>query len=345
MTNFATVLIPTLGRSNLIKYTLNGLKSQSSNDFEVLLVLRFYDDETIKIAEEYTKYLDIRVLYQKRRGLVEAYNEGIHNARGDVVIFLDDDAIPLSDFVAEHLLTYERIEVSGVSGEVIPAHLVNGAPKPLNDQSEITSLYREPDLIRIIGDKLWNRPLEGLERFLVYITKAGYSKGNIYIKHDRIIKSLLCMGTNMSILASVFKSFTIPTSFLKRGISFEQVIGWHLWKAGHTTVFNPKACVYHIRHGQTMSRLLNPMIKCKAVMEDELVFYYLFDREENLSRIHRVVSLAYRSSVHARKIREDWKFETAVLKGILLGNIVGLKWLVSRMVGGTYSPIHDTLLK
>lgn len=108
MTKIATILIPTLGRPRLIKYVLNSLRSQSCNDFEVLLVLGFNDDETIKIAEKYAKFFDIRILLQKRKGLVEAYNEGIHNAHGEVLIFLDDDAIPLRDFVAEHLLMYER---------------------------------------------------------------------------------------------------------------------------------------------------------------------------------------------------------------------------------------------
>lgn len=345
MVKSATVLIPTCGRPYLIKHMFNGLQAQNCKDFEVLLVLRPNDTETIKVVEHYKKYLDVRILYQKHRGLMEAYNEGIHNVHSDVIIFLDDDAIPKPDFITEHLLTYERINVSGVSGEVIPAHLANGILKSLEGSSEVTEFYREPEILRIFGCKLWNRPLEGQERYLAYISKAGYSRKNIYIDHHKITESLLCMGANMSILSSALKNFKIPASFLKRGIAFEITIGWHLWKTGHRMVFNPRAQVYHILHGQTMSRALNTKTISQAVIEGELLFYYLINREEKLSKMHRIASLIYNSLVHIKKIEENWRYEMAILKGILLGNMIGLKWLVSRSTKGTYVPIQDAILK
>lgn len=345
MTKIATILIPTLGRPRLIKYVLNSLRSQSCNDFEVLLVLGFNDDETIKIAEKYAKFFDIRILLQKRKGLVEAYNEGIHNAHGEVLIFLDDDAIPLRDFVAEHLLMYERTGIFGVSGEVIPAYLVNGYPKPLAGvNSEIIHSYKEPEMVRKIGDKLWNRPLEGQEQFLQYISKGGYTQKNIYIKHSEITSSLLIMGANMSVLTSALRGFNLPTSFLRRGFAFEQIIGYHLWKTGHRMVFNPRAQVYHVRHGPTMTRSLNAKDSSKVAIEHELLFYYLFGQEEKLSIMHRVVSLAYGFLIHIKDTK-NWKIETAILKGVFLGNMAGLKWLASKKLKGTYLPIHDPMLK
>jgi len=147
------------------------------------------------------------------------------------------------------------------------------------------------------------------------------------------------MAANMSILNSALKSIRIPTSFLNRGIDFEQVLGWKLWRNGHRMVFNPKARVYHILHGQTMSRSLNMVNVSKAFMEDELVFYYLFLEREKLSKMHRIVSLLYNSLVHIKKTRGNWKYEVAALRGILLGNVIGIKWLISKKTGGTYTPL------
>jgi hypothetical protein len=152
------------------------------------------------------------------------------------------------------------------------------------------------------------------------------------------------MAANMSVLNSAVKGFRIPTSFLNRGIDFEQVLGWKLWRIGHRMIFNPRARVYHVQHGQTMSRSLDMGNVSKAFMEDELVFYYLFPMEEKLSKMHRIISLLYNSLVHIKKTRENQKYEMAVLRGILLGNLVGLKWIISRKISGSYMPTQDVLL-
>jgi hypothetical protein len=153
------------------------------------------------------------------------------------------------------------------------------------------------------------------------------------------------MAANMSILSSALKDFQIPTSFLRRGIAFEQVVAWHLWKNGHRMVFNPRAKVHHILHGQTMSRSLDTSTICKATIEKELVFYYLLPNEEKLSIKYRIVSLVYNYLVHLNKISENWKREMAVMKGMFVGNIIGLTWLVSKEAGGAYIPIQHALLK
>jgi len=321
----ATVLIPTAGRSHLLEYTLSGLRSQSFKDFEVLLVLRPNDTRTIEIAEDFKKYLDIRIIFQRRTGLIAAYNEGIQSAHGSVITFLDDDSIPNGDLIEEHLSTYDNIKVAGVSGDVIPTYLVNGDLRPLKDSSEILRLYDENEALSLIGRSLWNRPLEGQENYLTYISKAGYSQRNIRVDPKRVNNSLLCMAANMSVLCSTLKDFQIPESFLKRGIAFEQIVGWHLWKSGHRMVFNPKAKVYHVQHGETMSRSLSTNATRQAFIEDQLLFYYLLPREEKLSVMHRIVSVAFNALLHIKKAEDDWKYEMTILKAILLGNLIGLK--------------------
>jgi len=340
-----TVLIVSGGRPHLIKHVFKGLIAQSYTDFEVLLVLRPRDVETVKVVECFSKYLDIKILFQKSSGFMDAYNEGISAANGDVIMLLDDDAVPEPNCIKEHLLTYERSNVSGVSGDVIPTHLIDGVLKPIKNSSDVVRFYQEPKMLQMFGDKLWNCPLEGQEGYLAYISKAGDSKKNIHLMHQEITNSLLCMGANTSVLTSALKNFQIPTSFLKRGIANEQVIGWNLWKNGCTMVFNSRAKVYHIRHGQTLSRFLDVKNTFQATMENELLFYYLLPIEEKLSKMHHVVSLLFNSLLHIKKIRKNWKREMAILRGILFGNLIGLKWLISREIGGSYVPTQDVLFK
>jgi len=343
MPHQVTLLIPTIGRANLLTYVLDGLCRQSYGDFDVLVVSKSADCEIKSIVDRFSKLLDIRCLVQKQGGLIEAYNEGIHEAKGKIIMFLDDDAVPDPHCVEEHISTYERYSVSGVSGEVVPTQFVNGKLKPIEGGSEIISIYKEPAILRRIGEKLWSSPLKGQEGYLAYISKAGYSRKNIYLPRGEIVESLLCMAANMSVLASTVKGYRMPTSFLKRGIDFEQVLGWKMWKNGHKMIFNPRAKVYHVLHGQSMSRLHGIENVFQAIMEDELVFYYLFLEGENLSIKHRMISSLFNALVHLKKVSENWRYELAVLKGILFGNLIGLKWIISRKFGGSYMPIEDAL--
>jgi hypothetical protein len=153
------------------------------------------------------------------------------------------------------------------------------------------------------------------------------------------------MAANMSVLSSAIRDFQIPVSFLKRGIAFEQIIGWHLWKNGQRMVFNPRAKVYHILHGQTMSRFLNIDLSSHATIEDELLFYYLLQMGENVSLMHRVTSMAFNLLVRIKISRNDWKYAIAGIKGILLGNIIGLTWIFSKRINGTYIPVQDALFR
>ncbi|MCR3906933.1 MAG: glycosyltransferase family 2 protein [Tenericutes bacterium] len=337
-----TVVIPSAGRAALLQHVLDGLRTQTFNDFEVLLVLKPGDVETINVVEQFNKYLDIQVHFQKHPGFMRAVNEGIDAATGDLILFLDDDAVPKPNCIAEHISTYEHNDVSGVSGNVIPTSLVDGVLKPYENCSDIVSIYEEPKFLRKIGRIFWNKPLEGQENFLAYISKAGYSKKNIDLFHQEKSDSLLCMGANTSVLTSALSNYRIPTSFLKRGIANEQVVGWNLWKKGHSMVFNSKAVVYHIQHGETLSRFLDISNIFQATIENELLFYYLLPMEKKVSVMHRVVSLMYNSLVHLKKIKKNGKYELSILRAILVGNLIGIKWIISRKIGGSYIPSYDS---
>lgn len=328
MTHKVTVLIPSVGRPKLTRFTFDSLKNQSFKDFEAIVILKSHDNETIELAECFKQYFDLQLLLQKHEGLMKAYEEGIENASGEIILFLDDDVIADSNCIKEHVLTYEQYNVSGVSGDVIPAYLINEKLKIIDNTSEITAFCGKTQK-RMVYDKLCDTPLEGQEKHLVYLSKAGYFKTKKSFKCQNIVDSLLCMAANMSAQRNVLRGIRFP-SFLKRGIDFEQIIGWKLWKKGCKTVFNPKAKVYHIRHGQSMSRFLNLKNTYLAKIEDELIFYYLILEGEKLSKMHRIVALMHNVMTHIIKMNQNWKHQVVILKGIFAGNLTGLKWLVSK---------------
>ena len=338
-------MVPTKGKSGLLDATFEGLCSQSFKDFVVLLILKSTSVEISQIVKRFSRCLNIKIVLQKGNSLMEAYAEGTNIASGDIVAFLDDDAIPKSSWLSEHISSYEIADVSGVSGDVISAYMKNSVLDRVGGSSEIQQSFDESPFLSRIGAKFWYRPLEGQEDFLAYISKAGYSQKKINSIYRGKTNSLLCMASNMSVRRFALKDFCMPSSFTKRGIAFEQVIGWHLWKAGRRMVFNPKAKVCHIIHGQTMSRFLGKKVLSQAYAEDELLFYYLFFREEKLSIMHRIVSLTHRLLVHTKKLKDNLKAERTILNGIFFGNLLGVAWLISQKIQGSFIPIQNRFFR
>jgi GT2 family glycosyltransferase len=61
----------------------------------------------------------LRLFRMKDPSLVEARNVGLREAKGRVVIYLDDDIQPLPELIEAHLRAYEDSTVGGVAGRVL----------------------------------------------------------------------------------------------------------------------------------------------------------------------------------------------------------------------------------
>ena len=341
---YVSVLIPTYKRAHLIGYTLEGLEKQTYSNFEVLLILKPSEDKTEHILENYKKTLNIRLILQKKGYVTDALNLGLEHAEGDIIAFLDDDAIPLPEWLQNHVKTYTGSNVGGVTGNVIPTTLKGEKSIPLKHKvSEIIPNYKP--FLETIGRKIWNRPLEGLENYLVYISKAGTVDYNSSMTHHawhQATKSLLGMGANMSVLSEAVEDFRFPISWIL-GLTWEQFLGWHIWKKGYNLIFNPNAKVHHLIHNQTLSRNIKETKKqTLRGIEYNLLFYRLYGLEQKLSKMHRITWLIFSTLVNIKKICKDKEIQRIIgMKSTFHSEFIGLKWLLSRKLGGCYSPLTD----
>lgn len=102
-------------RLSLLEDCLNGLENQSMNDFEVVVVSED-SDVTEEIQSRDITY-DIVVLEpEKEMSLSEARNFGAHQANGEIIAFIDDDAVPTEDWIqnlAELFTEYDFIAGGG----------------------------------------------------------------------------------------------------------------------------------------------------------------------------------------------------------------------------------------
>jgi GT2 family glycosyltransferase len=100
-----SVIIPTYNRLARLKRVLKYLELQSYplDQFEVIVVSDGSSDGT----EDYLRILKtplcIRLVSQPNKGVAAARNNGVRNATGDLILFLDDDVVPSPQLIAEHL--------------------------------------------------------------------------------------------------------------------------------------------------------------------------------------------------------------------------------------------------
>ncbi|HYT89481.1 MAG TPA: glycosyltransferase family A protein, partial [Gemmataceae bacterium] len=111
-----SVVINTLNRGPSLRRTLRALHHQTSPDFEVVIVNGPSTDDTAAVLRESAGA--VRVGHCPEVHLSKSRNVGISLASGDVVAFLDDDAIPEPTWAAELLAAYKTGSVGGAGGVV-----------------------------------------------------------------------------------------------------------------------------------------------------------------------------------------------------------------------------------
>jgi glycosyltransferase involved in cell wall biosynthesis len=104
-----TIVIPTLGRPQLLARVLARLDAQTTGDFEVVVVADAKETRTAELdALMNDRAYDIRRLQAARPGASAARNVGWRAAAAPIVLFIDDDVLPEPPLVAEHLAWHER---------------------------------------------------------------------------------------------------------------------------------------------------------------------------------------------------------------------------------------------
>jgi glycosyltransferase involved in cell wall biosynthesis len=107
-----SVVIPTYNRADIVKKALQAYALQSGHHdiLEVVVVDDGSKDHTrttvLGLSGNYP--LDLRYLHQENQGLSAARNLAIREARGDLILFGDDDIIPGPHMVAEHAEWHRR---------------------------------------------------------------------------------------------------------------------------------------------------------------------------------------------------------------------------------------------
>jgi len=114
-----SVIIPVYNEEKYIEKCLERLKRQTEKPDEVIIIDNNCSDKTISIAKKYKKSVSIKIVKEKKQGIVFARNRGFDEAKGDILARCDADSILPSDWVKKIKENFSKNKIDGLTGPVI----------------------------------------------------------------------------------------------------------------------------------------------------------------------------------------------------------------------------------
>jgi glycosyltransferase involved in cell wall biosynthesis len=144
-----TVAIPTYNRADFLRQALAGLVRQKfpAGPFEIIVIDNNSADHTRAVVEGFAAHERApRYVHEPLQGLDHARNRAIAEARGEILVFVDDDILVEPDWLellCMPLMGDAERRIGAVGGEVIPV-FPDGRPELINEWHAPLAFRTEP---------------------------------------------------------------------------------------------------------------------------------------------------------------------------------------------------------
>ncbi|MCP4614551.1 MAG: glycosyltransferase family 2 protein [Planctomycetes bacterium] len=228
---FVSVVIATYNRTTVLLDTAKYLLEQNYPAFEIIVV-----DQTEIVSERMRVFFDdlkdekVRYIHLDQPGLPNARNVGIRAARGDIVLFVDDDTKPANEnFIRRHAENYAESEIVGVAGRVYDSRY-----SECNDPNRILKLTR------------WG-------------TIKDEKNGTVRTEIDTLGGTNMSFRRQVAVNAECWFDENIAGTFQGEDLTFSLM----LKRTGGRLIFDPRADLYHyaLPTGGDDSRSIPPLLR------------------------------------------------------------------------------------
>jgi glycosyltransferase involved in cell wall biosynthesis len=120
----ASVIVCTYNRAESLRDTLRALRAQRTTaprHWEVIVVDNNSNDHTRNVVEETRReWPSLHYEFENAQGLSHARNRGIAVARGNILLFTDDDVLPEPDWLDTTLAGLRKYQADACGGFIAP---------------------------------------------------------------------------------------------------------------------------------------------------------------------------------------------------------------------------------
>ncbi len=281
-----SVVVPTYGREAVLVETLRRLLDAVPAPGELLVVDQTdrHAESTERVLREEHRAGRLRWIRHRPPGVVGAMNRGLAEARGEIVLFLDDDILPSPNLPAAHRAVYRAFpEAWAAVGRVL---------QPEDDDTP------EPGGVGgKIGRRRGDRPSSPLRRDLEFrfngIEPAWVENvmaGNLSVRRDR---ALAIGGFDENFLPPV--AYRFETEFAKRLIA-----------AGGRIRFEPSAEIRHLRAVSGGTRSIGSHLTSASPLHGVGDYYYALRRGRGWDRASYLARRPFREVRTRFHLRHPW---------------------------------------
>jgi len=109
-----TIIVPLYNKVAEVNRALKSILTQTISEYELLIIDGGSTDGSLNVVEPYLQDSRIHLLHQKSKGLPAGRNEAIHEAKGDLIAFLDADDEWHPDFLETIIYLYNTYPGAGI---------------------------------------------------------------------------------------------------------------------------------------------------------------------------------------------------------------------------------------
>ncbi|MDJ0715542.1 MAG: hormogonium polysaccharide biosynthesis glycosyltransferase HpsN [Prochloraceae cyanobacterium] len=224
-----SVIIPTYRREEALRDSLKDLLQQDYPNFEILVIdqTQTHEPETEKYLEKLAKEGQISWFRLNWASLPGARNYGVRRAKGEIVLFIDDDIQLQQGYLKAHAENYQRQEIGAVAGRVFDR-------MKLADSAKTNATKEEPLAIEYLPPEAMDPGIAWYHIDLVHT-----------VKPQQVISA---RGCNMSFRREIFTKHDIwfDERFRGSAVREESDFCLRLRKSGYQIWYDPEASLVHL---------------------------------------------------------------------------------------------------
>lgn len=222
-----SVIIPTRNRADLLNLALKSIVNQntSSSEFEVLVINNGSNDHTSKIVNNYKKeLLNLKEIYVPEPGLHNGRHAGMKEAKGNILVFIDDDIEALPTWLTSIDIEFKDPEVVMVGGNNFPLFL------------------KKPP---VWLTRMWNRKTFKDFKSIPSLSIIEFNSSKFIFSPYLVYGCNFAIRKDVLLQAGGFHPDGMPDKLIHFRGDGETHVSRYIDKHGLKCVFNANASVYH----------------------------------------------------------------------------------------------------